>query len=67
MTHDSRQLAEALHQLAREADRSYGHSALDLPDSISGDDASFPQAVADFLEATTGYREGTKAINIGVY
>ena len=67
MTYASQQLAEALQNLARDADLPHDYSKRELPVSIKTKDVQFPAAVAAFLEKTSHYTEQTKTVSIGIY
>ncbi len=67
MTYASLQLAEALQELVREADRPHDYSNHRLPVSIEPKDIPFPPAVAEFLEKTSHYAELTKTVSVGIY
>ncbi len=67
MTYASQQLAEALQQLAREAERPHDYSKRELPVSIETKEVQFPAAVAKFLEKTSYYTAQTKSVSVGIY
>lgn len=67
MTYASKQLAEALQQLTREAEAPRDYTTPRLPDTIEIKELQFPPTVAEFLTQASDYSKQTKSVSVGIY